>query len=695
MLIARPRLAVIVPVYGNERSLPELHQRILAAAEKARVELTLVYVNDRSPDDSQRVLEELAAGDDRVQALLLSRNHGSFVAICAGLTQVADHDAMVIIAADLQDPPELLPEMVDAWRQGKKVVLCTRRNRDDPPLSVLFSQAFHWLFRRIAIRDMPKGGFDFCLIDKAVTRVILESAEKKTSLVGLILWAGFDRAHIQFDRAKRKHGHSMWSFKRKLSYAFHSIVAFSSAPLQFFALSGLALSVVSLLGIVYILVVNLLGIVDVKGWSSSMLMQLFNLTMSCLGFGILGGYLWNNLEQTRKRPLFIVEKRLGGGRPASVNGAEDVAFFDIRAVNAPVLREMRHACHRTLDAAQVVLGPRLARFEREFAAWVGARHVVGVANGTDAITLALWAAGLGAGERVAVPAISAPPTAVAVLRAGCVPVFVDVEPAGLTLCPRALEAAMLAVGDIKAVVPVHLYGGLCDMAAIAATATRLGAVIVEDCAQSTGSTFQGRHCGLEGLAGAFSFYPTKNLGCIGDGGAVVANDDAVAERLRRMRFYGQNAAGECVEIGMNSRLDEIQAALLSERLRVLDEQNEERRKLAALYDSRLQALHPTAATPGRTPHLYVIRPEDRNGLRSYLTSKGVGTGVHYGIPLHRHAFLAARGVATPCPVAEAACARVVSLPCHPGLSLPAARRVADACLEWLERPDSRPGSAMG
>jgi len=245
---ARPRLAVVVPVYGNEASLQELYERIVAASEKANVELTLQFVNDRSPDNSQSVLEALAERDPRVRAILLSRNHGSFVAIAAGLAQVADHDAAVILSADLQDPPETIPRMVDRWREGKRVVLCVRGKRDDPLATRLFSETFHWLFRRIALKEMPPGGFDFCLIDRAVIRVILESGEKKTSLVGLILWSGFDRAIIEYDRAPRKHGKSMWGLGRKISYAFHSIVAFSSFPMKLFGIIGLVLTCLSLAG---------------------------------------------------------------------------------------------------------------------------------------------------------------------------------------------------------------------------------------------------------------------------------------------------------------------------------------------------------------------------------------------------------------------------------------------------------------
>ena len=679
MLNLRPRIAVVVPVYGNEQSLPELYERIVAACDKANVELTLQFVNDRSPDDSQSVIEELARRDPRVCGILLSRNHGSFVAISAGLAQVAGHDAAVILSADLQDPPELIEDMVAHWREGKKVVLCSRAGRDDPFASRLFAQAFQWLFRRIALKDMPPGGFDFCLLDRAVVEVLLQSEEKKTSLVGLIVWAGFDRAVISYHRAQRKHGRSMWSLGRKISYALQSIVAFSSFPIKLFGLMGLGLTGLCLAAMAYIVLGSMAGFITTPGWPSIMLSQLAVITLLFVGFATIGGYLWINLEQTRKRPLFIVDKTVGRtARPALGQGR--VAFFDMAAVSEPIAPQLAKAATDVLSSTQIILGPNVARFEREFAAWLGARHCVGVANGTDAITLALWAAGVKPGDKVVVPALPAPPSAVAVLRAGCVPVFADVEPRTLTLDPDSLRRA--AALGATAVLPVHLYGVPCAMGPILGAAKDLGLTIVEDCAQSTGSVINGVSCGLFGKAAAFSFYPTKNLGCYGDGGAVITEDGDMAERLRRMRFYGQDGSGECVMIGFNSRLDEMQAALLCERLRVLDKDNAARNAIATFYEERLAALNPVLMVRGRAAHLFVLRPSNRQGFRDHLKAKGIDTGMHYPLALNRHAYLAANSLAVDCPVAEAAAASVVSLPCHPAMHQVEAERVVAACLEW-------------
>lgn len=316
--LKKTRLAVVVPVYGNEGSLRELHRRIVAATEGQDLDLVLQFVNDRSPDASQAVLEDLARVDPRVRVMLLSRNHGSFTAIAAGLARTADCDAAVILSADLQDPPEMIPSMLAAWRTGCKTVLCARRRREDPGLSKLFAAVFYWFYRKAVMPEMPPGGFDFCLIDRCVVQVILQSAEKKTSLVGLILWAGFDREVLLYDRAERVHGRSMWTFGKKLSYAFHSVVAFSSFPLRLFTVLGLITLPLCGLGACYVMLASLFGIITIPGWASVVLLECCILAVLFLGFGILGGYLWNNLEQTRKRPLFIVDREIGG--PANQQG---------------------------------------------------------------------------------------------------------------------------------------------------------------------------------------------------------------------------------------------------------------------------------------------------------------------------------------------------------------------------------------
>lgn len=679
------KLAIVVPVYGNELSLRMLYERIVTASADKDIELTIQFVNDRSPDNSQAVLEQLAQEDPRVRVLLLSKNHGSFIAIVAGLHEVKEHDAVIIMAADLQDPPELIPEMLQAWRQGKPVVLCVRRKRADALFTKVSSYLFHALFRKFVMPEMPSGGFDFCLIDRRVMQVLITSSEKNTSLIGLILWAGFERAYLYYDRAERQHGQSMWSFRKKVQYAINSIIAFSAFPLKLVGLLGIFLGLLCLVGAGYAVINNYLFGVHTyaPGWSSLVFLILVLGSFQLIGLGILGEYFWNNLEQTRHRPLFIVDRRIQAQEKTTdhePHAARSFPWYDTQAVSRSVQNTLIESCSRVLRSDRLILGQEVRRFERELAAYLQVPYVVGVGNGTDALTLALLGLGIQPGDTVVTTSISAPATAVAILRAGAEPVFVDVDPVYLTISPHALEQALSY--HPKALIPVHLYGNPCEMKELMDFAETHQLTVVEDCAQSFGSTLNGVPCGSVGKAAAFSFYPTKNLGGYGDGGAIATSDAALAERLYRMRFYGQNADGECIELGLNSRLDELQAALLLDRLKIVDEHNAERQEIARQYDCELGYLNPVPSRAGRVPHLYVVRPPDRPEFRAFLLQSGIQTGVHYALALPSHTYLQLNGIDTGCPLAMQACETVVSLPCYPGMSNKQIRHVIDACHRW-------------
>lgn len=691
-----PRLAVVVPVYGNAGSLEALHERIDRAVAGLGVELTLQFVNDRSPDDSQAVIERLVRKDPRVRGLLLSKNHGSFLAILAGLTEVSDHDAVVIMSADLQDPPEKIPEMVASWRSGFPVVLCVRRNRADPLMTVLFSKLYNLIFRAMAMKEMPVGGFDLCLLSRQALDVVLASADKNTSLPGLIIWTGFERGYVIYDRAERVHGKSMWSMRKKVEHAINSVISFSNTPLRFFAGLGVLLSLASMAGMGFVLWNYATGRVTLTGWTSLVMLMLIIASFQFLAVGVLGEYLWYFLEKSTGRPAFVVEKRLGGAAasvPATTGSAADgVPFFALDAVFGDAPRALAAAAERIMARRQVILGEEVSGFEREFAAAAGAAHAVGVANGTDALTLALWASGVGPGDAVITTALSAPATVVAILRAGAVPHIVDVSPDTLTIDPAAVEKTLRSGVKAKALLPVHLYGNPCDMERLSRLAAEHGLAVVEDCAQSFGARAGAKPCGSYSKAAAFSFYPTKNLGAYGDGGAVTTDDAALAAELRRMRFYGQDAAGECVTRGMNSRLDELQAGLLRERLARAADDNRARAAVVEAYDRELGFLRPVPSRPGRAPHLYVVRPSDREAFRRHLSAGGVQTGAHYPLALSRHRHFREHAVTAGCPVAEAACASVTSLPLYPGMTGAQVARVIEACKAWSAKAPVRSGA---
>jgi dTDP-3-amino-3,4,6-trideoxy-alpha-D-glucose transaminase len=332
-----------------------------------------------------------------------------------------------------------------------------------------------------------------------------------------------------------------------------------------------------------------------------------------------------------------------------------------------------------LDAGRYVFGEELERFEEAFASYCGVRHAVGVASGTDAITIALQAAGVGLGDEVITAANTCIPTIVGIEGAGARPVLVDCDAATFTMDPGLLEEAITP--RTRAIVPVHLYGQCADLDPILEIAERRRIHVIEDGAQAHGAGYDGRRAGSFGLAAAFSFYPTKNLGALGDAGAVVTNDDDVATRARLVRNYGERARFEHVLRGRNSRLDSIQAALLAAKLPHLDEWNERRRALALRYHSALSgslALAPQEAEGRRhVYHLYVVRVRERDRFRGALTAMGIETAIHYPTPVHRQPAYAdllpdGRGLS----VSEQLASEIVSLPLYPELSDDEADRVA-------------------
>jgi dTDP-3-amino-3,4,6-trideoxy-alpha-D-glucose transaminase len=329
---------------------------------------------------------------------------------------------------------------------------------------------------------------------------------------------------------------------------------------------------------------------------------------------------------------------------------------------------VREAVDRVIARGWFVLGPEVEAFEAEFAATAGAAHAVGVGTGTDAIALILRALGIGPGDEVITTPLSAAYTALAVMMVGARPVFADVDPSRLTIDP---EQVARAIGPrTRAILPVHLYGQPAEIAALERLASRHNLALVEDCCQAHMATAAGRPVGTIGIAGAFSFYPTKNLGALGDGGAVTTGDRALADRIRRLRNGGQVGRYRHEEFGVNSRLDEVQAAVLRSRLPRLGGWTARRRALAAAYRTGLAGSPvdvPLEHDSGHVYHLFVVRVHDRARLQAHLTSAGVETLVHYPIPISRQPAMA--GVdPRDCPEAARACDSVLSLPLHPGLT---------------------------
>jgi dTDP-3-amino-3,4,6-trideoxy-alpha-D-glucose transaminase len=345
-----------------------------------------------------------------------------------------------------------------------------------------------------------------------------------------------------------------------------------------------------------------------------------------------------------------------------------VRFNDLARASAALRGELEEASNRVIESGWFVLGTEGEAFERELARWNGSADAVGCGTGTDAIELALRALDIGPGDEVVTQANTCVPTVAGIERAGAAAVLCDVEPEGGTMDPASLAGVLTE--RTKAVVPVHLYGQCADVDAIREVTRDIP--IVEDCAQAIGAELRGLRAGTMGVLGTFSFYPTKNLGALGDGGAVTTDDRVLASRLRLLRMYGQAGRYDHVAKGINSRLDELQAALLRAKLPHVDEWNERRRAIAAAYDEALAAgpVRPLRELPGRRHvyHLYVVEAPDRQAFQDRLAERGIGTLVHYPKPIHGHAPYAALGGKTSLAVSESLCDHIVSLPIYPELT---------------------------
>jgi dTDP-4-amino-4,6-dideoxygalactose transaminase len=350
-----------------------------------------------------------------------------------------------------------------------------------------------------------------------------------------------------------------------------------------------------------------------------------------------------------------------------------VPLLDLQPQYAAVRDEALAAITRVCDAQQFVNGPECDAFEAEVARWVGVRHAIGVSSGTDALLVVLMALGVGRGDEVVVPTFSFFATAEVVVRLGATPVFVDIDPVTYTMAPGAVRRVLSP--RTRAVVPVHLYGLCAEMEELRSISREADVPLVEDAAQAIGATCTGRQAGALGVAGCFSFYPTKNLGGFGDGGLVTTDDDGLAARVRLLRDHGASRRYYHDAVGGNFRLDALQAAVLRVKLVHLARWNAERRRLAARYHALLEGVAPVVSLPdepaGRmhTYHQFVLRARNRDGLREHLAAHGVGTGVYYPVPFHQQPCLEDfAGSPGAYAEAERAAREVLALPMFPGLT---------------------------
>jgi len=366
---------------------------------------------------------------------------------------------------------------------------------------------------------------------------------------------------------------------------------------------------------------------------------------------------------------------------------------DLKANYEAYRDELRAAALRVLDSGWYIGGKEVDAFELAFARYVGTAHAVGCASGTDALILALRACGIGPGDAVITVAHTAVATVAAIELTGATAALVDIDAERFTMDPGCLRRACTVLADgragrLKAVLPVHLYGQPADLDAILEVAREFGLAVIEDCSQAHGARIGNRQVGTWGTAGTFSFYPTKNLGALGDGGTVVTGDPDFANRLRLLREYGWKERYVSHIPGMNSRLDPLQAAMLAVKLGHLDDENRARQAIAARYDAALRAtgliLPRTYAGATHVYHQYVVQHPRREALRAFLKNHGIGSLIHYPVPVHRQPAYRDRLPlpAGPLTVTETACERILSLPIHAQLAPEACDRVIAAVTQW-------------
>lgn len=353
--------------------------------------------------------------------------------------------------------------------------------------------------------------------------------------------------------------------------------------------------------------------------------------------------------------------------------------------------EIDTAVARVLGSGWYILGKEVEAFEAEFAAYCETKYAVGVSDGTQALALALRALEIGAGDEVITTCHTAVATIAAIELIGATPVLVDIDPVTYTLLPEAVQTAITP--RTKAIIPVHLYGQPAEMDALQAIAEQHGLKLIEDCAQAHGARYRGRRVGSMGVVGCFSFYPTKNLGAFGDGGAVVTDDEGLYQRLRGLRQYGWRERYLSAETGFNSRLDELHAAMLRVKLRHLEADNARRRELARLYNDLLAGAPitlPVARSEGEhVYHLYVVQVNQRDSVMACLKERGIGTAIHYPYPIHLQPAYERRLRTVPMglPNLMAVTPRILSLPLYPELSTEAVRQVAHTLLEVVSEKD--------
>lgn len=302
------KISIVIPVYFNEDNLPPLYEDIKKKLlTHTDYEWEIVMVNDGSQDNSWQVMQRLADADPQIKIYSLSRNFGSHAAILAGLSKCTG-DCAVVKAADLQEPTELVLDMVKSWRQGNNVVLAVRQDRQEGKGQTLFANLYYWMVRKVALPEMPKGGFDVYLLDRKVINVLMQLDERNSALTGQILWSGFQTDKVYYTRLQREIGESRWTLKKKIRLVADTLFSFSTLPISVVSLIGTLSCIGALIWAAFVFAFKLAGLIDVSGWTTLFMFNLFSFGIIMLTLGILGGYLWRAFDASRNRPPYIIEE---------------------------------------------------------------------------------------------------------------------------------------------------------------------------------------------------------------------------------------------------------------------------------------------------------------------------------------------------------------------------------------------------
>lgn len=314
------KLSIVIPVYYNEKNIPSLYEKLRTTIiENKSFNYELIFVDDGSGDNSYAELKKLNEKDKNIKIVKLSRNFGSHTAILAGLNHITG-DCATVISADLQDPPEIILQMLEKWRNGNKVVLAVRQDREEPFLQKMFSNTYYKLMKKYALKNMPEGGFDCFLADKRVIEVINSIDEKNTTLMGQVLWCGFKSEKIFYVRQKREEGKSRWTLSKKIKLFIDSFLAFSYVPIRFMSVLGVLFSFVAFLFGIFLIVNKLIKGIEVQGWTSLMVLFILVSGIQMVMLGVIGEYLWRTFDESRKRPVFIVEEKIGFEDKSNADG---------------------------------------------------------------------------------------------------------------------------------------------------------------------------------------------------------------------------------------------------------------------------------------------------------------------------------------------------------------------------------------